>query len=328
MKRKTNRGFTLIELLVVIAIIAVLIALLLPAVQQAREAARRTQCKNNLKQIGLALHNYHDTYNTFPPGGIGMFHYSWLVSILPQMEQSNVFNRIDWNDQGYPGGVNIAMLNNWTPDFLWCASSSASRVNVRPDFPTKVATTSYIGISGAATNAIDPTDPTGMGRCIAGGQGYACANGMLVANTVSRMRDASDGLTNTIIVGEQSAMGTTGVGGTPIEIRSSAEWGAWIGPGATVAPPQPGGVYTWAAGPWSRNTTTTRYPVGHNTLADGSGGNHRDGTNTAIHSAHTGGAHVLRGDGGTVFLSNSMDWTVFRNTCIRDDGQVMGEGLN
>ncbi len=97
------RGFTLIELLVVIAIIAVLIALLLPAIQQAREAARRTQCKNNLKQIGLALHNYHDIYSTFPPGytarnvtamqpssaesGPG---YAWSFAIMPQIEQSNL----------------------------------------------------------------------------------------------------------------------------------------------------------------------------------------------------------------------------------------------
>ena len=90
--RRKSRGFTLIELLVVIAIIAILIALLLPAVQQAREAARRTQCKNNLKQIGLAFHNYHDVYNTFPVGsrewvGTGgtSWGQSWWLSMLPYM---------------------------------------------------------------------------------------------------------------------------------------------------------------------------------------------------------------------------------------------------
>src|SRR5262245_17149207 len=105
-----RRGFTLIELLVVIAIIAVLIALLLPAVQQAREAARRTQCKNNLKQIGLAMHNYHDVYNTFPPGAVARFPvsndgggsststepglWSWGFSILPYIDQSTTYNAL------------------------------------------------------------------------------------------------------------------------------------------------------------------------------------------------------------------------------------------
>src|SRR6478609_9116964 len=107
---KERRAFTLIELLVVIAIIAVLIALLLPAVQQAREAARRTQCRNNLKQIGLALHNYHDAYQLFPPGyvdrngnpdltpdndlGPG---WGWASFILPQLDQGNVYNQINFN---------------------------------------------------------------------------------------------------------------------------------------------------------------------------------------------------------------------------------------
>src|SRR5688572_22995089 len=93
---RSRRGFTLIELLVVIAIIAVLIALLLPAVQQAREAARRTQCKNNLKQLGLAMHNYHDTYNAFPAMGVRLYgsggrNYSWVISILPMIEQGNLY---------------------------------------------------------------------------------------------------------------------------------------------------------------------------------------------------------------------------------------------
>ena len=104
---RARRGFTLIELLVVIAIIAVLIALLLPAVQQAREAARPSQCKNNLKQIGLALHNYHDVYNTFPPGfvryGQPTVRQEWGrgAMILPQMEQDPLFKKQRINDPGY-----------------------------------------------------------------------------------------------------------------------------------------------------------------------------------------------------------------------------------
>ena len=108
--RRQSRGFTLIELLVVIAIIAVLVSLLLPAVQQAREAARRTQCKNNLKQLGLAMHNYHDTFNTFPPGHVSDFPaippwvspgnlsssevgcWTWGAMLLPNLEQTGLYN--------------------------------------------------------------------------------------------------------------------------------------------------------------------------------------------------------------------------------------------
>jgi len=327
-RSRVRRGFTLIELLVVIAIIGVLVALLLPAVQQAREAARRSQCKNNLKQIGLALHNYHDIYNTLPPGGIGTFYISWFVSILPQTDQAPMYNQFNFNDQAYSGGAfNGTLLQGWTPALIWCPSSTGSRLNVRTDFGKTVSTSSYVGIAGAVTNAADPTDPTGRGRCVAGGQGYACDNGLLVPNRAQRMSDCTDGLSNTIVVGEQSAMGKTSTG-AGVEIRSSAEWGTWIGPGCSVAPPLPGGTYTWSAGPWSRNTTTMRYPVGYNIEALYGGGNYRDGTNTALHSEHTGGTHVLRGDGGISFLSSSMNWITFRNICIRDDGQVVSDVFN
>src|SRR5437899_1311540 len=136
-------GFTLIELLVVIAIIAVLVALLLPAVQQAREAARRSQCKNNLKQIGLALHNYHENFNMLPPSAInpgtvgstsfipngGIRNYTGYLMILPQLDQGPLYNQInfniatgqaDWNSQG--GGGTQVILQNYKAEVFRCPS--------------------------------------------------------------------------------------------------------------------------------------------------------------------------------------------------------------
>ncbi|MEQ9067181.1 MAG: DUF1559 domain-containing protein, partial [Gimesia chilikensis] len=108
---KNRKAFTLIELLVVIAIIAILIALLLPAVQQAREAARRNSCKNNLKQIGLALHNYHETFSARPPGSIVYFNgtkyyghgWTWHASILPYLDQVPMYNQIQGPDSSGMG---------------------------------------------------------------------------------------------------------------------------------------------------------------------------------------------------------------------------------
>src|SRR5262245_21362140 len=116
MARTRNRGFTLIELLVLITVIAILISLLLPAVQQAREAAKRSNCRNNLKQIGVALHNYHEAFNMFPPGLAtcsgcipGTYNnktgHSWMASILNFVDQGNVYNRINWSYTGWPYGA-------------------------------------------------------------------------------------------------------------------------------------------------------------------------------------------------------------------------------
>jgi prepilin-type N-terminal cleavage/methylation domain-containing protein len=128
-----RRGFTLIELLVVIAIIAILIALLLPAVQQAREAARRTQCRNNMHQLGIALHNYHDAHSTFPMGaGLavdppGRTFYSWVTSLLPYMDEAALFNAYNhsqaaaWGWAGFKTNTTVAqsVLNQ-----MWCPSDS------------------------------------------------------------------------------------------------------------------------------------------------------------------------------------------------------------
>src|SRR3954470_16964481 len=96
MSPSRRRGFTLIELLVVIAIIGVLIALLLPAVQQAREAARRAQCSNNLKQLGLGLHNYHDAFKCFPPGSVVDKFWGWQSLLLPYMEQNQTYDGLNF----------------------------------------------------------------------------------------------------------------------------------------------------------------------------------------------------------------------------------------
>ncbi len=327
---KRRVAFTLVELLVVIAIIGILIALLLPAVQAAREAARRSQCTNNLKQIGLALHNYHDRFNTFPMGVFGypgaQVGHSWMLAILPEVEQGTITDRLVFAPgSGSANGPNIAVFDKWTPAFNWCPSSTAERLMVRVSTAIangKAATASYIGIAGAPTSATVVTDPTGRGRCIAGGQGYACSNGTLVPNRVVRISDITDGTSNTMVVGESSAWGKNASG--DVEIRNSAEWGCWIGALAYVGPPEaPGGSYTWTGSPWCRNVTAIRYAVNMRTQLTGNGGNHRDGTNNSLHSNHPGGVNVLRGDAGVNFLSDTTDVVVLRNIAIRDDGSAV-----
>jgi len=164
MKQRT-RGFTLVELLVVIAIIGVLVALLLPAVQAAREAARRTSCTNNQKQLGIALHNHHDTFGRFPPGsandrtpfgthatGAG-WGSGWKVYLLPYIEQSSIYNQMvfDGTNSGYTHAANMALVNRVTIPAYRCPSS------VLPEFYTSSNNagsiqmfTSYVGIAGAS----------------------------------------------------------------------------------------------------------------------------------------------------------------------------------
>ena len=322
MRREKRRAFTLIELLVVIAIIAILIALLLPAVQQAREAARRTQCKNNMKQIGLALHNYESTSTCFPIGSDAPWDRipNWRLHIFPFLEQANLYARMDFN-LSFSGNVSnantTALSNNKIASYI-CPSSPLD-----PNADSSVGTTynnnlrtqipMYVGISGAT--------PDIAGRTVGSASNYGgfyTNNGMLLHNQITRIRDAVDGTSNVMMVAEQSGrVGTR-------DMRSGY-YGGYTGatsfgltPPAPVSATNPAGRDSWSTG-----LTSVQYRINSPTMAAGSD-NPWD-ANTVINSFHVGGIHGLLGDGSVRFISDNVDMGILRNLCSREDGVPLGE---
>lgn len=338
-----RRGFTLIELLVVIAIIAVLVALLLPAVQQAREAARRSACKNNLKQWGLALHNYHDTYNLLPMGvrresGWGP---SFYAGLLPYVDQAPMYNLLTFGGShaGYSGGgvgnsINGPAVHGAILSVMLCPSSPYDKlINSAGNLPgtsTPISQTgaSYVGIMGAVdedrTSSANPTTDTdgfrelrqrnGANCCGDPNEtnGYLSAGGMLVPNACMGLEKATDGTSNTIVMGETSDF-ILDVNGNKLDVRGSAPHGWLMGTDG-------GGVQTGWNGPNSRrfNLTAVRYPPGTRNQLPGMGRNH--GPNNPLISAHTGGVHCVMADGHVVFIGDNIDLPTLKNLCTRDDG--------
>ncbi len=335
---RRRAGFTLIELLVVIAIIAVLIALLLPAVQQAREAARRTQCKNNLKQLGLALHNHHDTYLRFPPAGAmdqspmgtntntasgSSWGSSWLVYILPYIDQSTIFNGWQFtnNSGAFNGNNNALVTGKFVPGYT-CPSSPLPKVcTSNPG----VATANYVGVSGAVNGLITGYTESRFNALPAGG--IIGGGGTLIPNGKINFRDMTDGSTNVIAASESSDFIVDNTGAKR-DWRPSQPWGWILGGKSPGIPPN----YDNAGGDnRSPNAITIRYGINKRGFVDdvpntgvGNGGNYQ-GANTPINSAHVGGAHVLMGDGSVRFLSDSLGLDVLARLATRDDGQTVGE---
>lgn len=337
-----KRGFTLIELLVVIAIIAILIALLLPAVQQAREAARRTQCKNNLKQLGLALHNYHDTFNTLPIGAVGSdvwgWGMSWYMRILPYIDQAPVYNQITFSGTHHgwtccgdaAGTANGAVMARASITAAICPSSPMMPKRDTGGAVTTIA--QYYGISGPATGNgyTNPTNKqiTCCGCC--GGEqatGVFSSSGTFAIAESFGFKDMVDGTSNTMAVGEASNFvysADPATGGTRTRQINGAH-------GIMMGSPHPVTIDVWGGGglmdrPF--NLTTVRYSpnapvIDNHPNWPGIGDNF--GSNNPLNSAHTGGVQILLNDGSARFLSDNVDMLTLKHLCARNDGKVLGE---
>ncbi|MCA9117217.1 MAG: DUF1559 domain-containing protein [Planctomycetaceae bacterium] len=320
-----SSGFTLIELLVVIAIIAILIALLLPAVQQAREAARRTQCKNNLKQLGLALHSYHDVFGAFPIGSQQSYERAnWRASILPYLDQAPLYNRLTQTPiakHGYSAGngntnsgygVENAALNNAMIAAYKCPSAVTEAFSTSTSPITNNGTQSpdsslgletgmtmdYVGISGSyASTAPYVSD---CGSVVYGG--YWCNNGMMKIWKSSRIRDCTDGTSNTMMIGEDSGLVNN------LDYRSNY-YGGWAGHN---------GLASWGTG-----VNTIRYSP--NPPAAPAGGDQTYAPNNPLTSPHEGGVHTLLADGATRFISENIALETLRRLGSSNDGLVLGE---
>jgi len=321
-----SRGFTLIELLVVIAIIAILIALLLPAVQQAREAARRSTCKNNMKQMGLALHNYHDVYKTFPLGTRYPNNQpnNWRFALLPYMDQANIYEQAKtvpgsdvnfWEGHGntYNGDTLLFKDKVITPIYMCPSSADPAISYANGDKNQGSQSHQYVGIMGAYS------DPAGRTNVYyqSGHGGYATNTGCLLINECKGMRDVTDGTSNTIIIGEQSKISSS----NPV-LRRSDYTSGWAGLSAQ------GTISQWIAGPAGATTFGTGVTAVYhspNPTSTGSEANTQYDWNTPLTSYHTGGVHVLLADGAVRFLSNNTDLALIKKLCVRDDGTVIGE---
>ncbi|MEZ6131033.1 MAG: DUF1559 domain-containing protein [Planctomycetaceae bacterium] len=311
MKSCRKRGFTLIELLVVIAIIAILIALLLPAVQQAREAARRTQCKNNLKQWGLALHNYHDTALKFPMGAMGLNavtnvtptpnNMSWHIRVLPYIDQANLYAKFDFS-RNYNSTTAPSNRDNRDTTFDGLHCPSALTRDRKPATIGEGWTVHYYGVAGP--KGTRPAPATGNyphnGNATTDHGGTA-TSGILYRNSDTAMRDITDGTSNTFLVGEISS-----------KAANSNSYRAWI-QGASNGS---GNTANYACKNINRPMGPSGYSGG---VATRLFGDVRFGSN------HTGGAHFLLGDGTVRFISENIDFNIYRALATRSEGEVIGE---
>lgn len=304
---RPRSGFTLIELLVVIAIVAILIGLLLPAVQKVREAAARSQCTNNLKQMGLAIHNYHDVYNALPPSRVGPQHATWFVLILPYLEQNNLYNQ--WNLANNYYEQSPAVQNAYVKQYV-CPSR---RNGPMPSTQYEVSSTGvpdssehpgtqgdYAGNGGQYANDPIVDNPLCFGAmCLANCQVNA-NNQVTSSKSQTALKDITDGTSQTFLVGEKhSVLSKWG--------QSGPSWGE-------------GAIWN---GDFPRNFSRIggqpRWNLGQGPY-DLNGPWH-----CKFGSWHPGICQFVFSDGHVAALSNSTDMDTLQKLACRNDGLVIPE---
>jgi prepilin-type N-terminal cleavage/methylation domain-containing protein/prepilin-type processing-associated H-X9-DG protein len=314
LSQRVARGFTLIELLVVIAIIAVLVALLLPAVQQAREAARRSQCKNNLKQYGIAFHNYHERVNMLPYAartaptapylrGPGAWYddFGWLQTILGDLDQATIYEAFDFN-VSYSNALNDAARRMRHP-LLGCPSDGAPVQNEWSSNTWARWRGSYV-VNAGNTNYIQSTKA-----------GVAFGGAPFKIGRSSRFADITDGLSETLMMSEVLTVQNIGAG--------------WGGPVSEMAHAVGGQVFVT----WLTPNSTSPDDVARLCFPAGSVPEHPgcnmvgrvEDQSMAARSRHTGGVHVLMCDGATRFVTNNIDINVWRAIGTSQGNESPGE---
>jgi prepilin-type N-terminal cleavage/methylation domain-containing protein/prepilin-type processing-associated H-X9-DG protein len=297
-----RRGaFTLIELLVVIAIIAVLVGLLLPAVQAARESARRAQCINNLKQLGLALHNYDQSHKTFPSGYVSNFDaagtdtgpgWGWAAMLLPQFEQATVFNAVNFNlaiEAPANSTGRLANINNFlcpsdpTATAYWAVDRNAATGAAVKNI-CQVAPSNYVGVYGLGEPGPD-------------------GDGVFFRDSAIGLRDITDGTAQTIVVGERSHR------------LGEATWTGSV-TGALMYPTDNDNIGRYAT------ETSSGMVLGH--AGEGVGPGDPGSDVNQFFSLHAGrGVNFLFGDGHITFLKATMSYKTYRALATRAGGEVV-----